>query len=120
MLFAMSGLLGLAPVWYHFQNAIPVRPSFAQGVEGLALGVSLTPHHGARSSSLKKESRTENPSLLAQSHKDGDNLAENALRPQSHTAIESLQINATLSRSTLDPELAERLGLETPDDTAAR
>jgi hypothetical protein len=120
ILLAVSGLLGLAPLWYRFQIAIPVRSTFAQGVEALSPGVALTPNHGPSSFTPKIKPRTQNPVLAAQSDEDTDNFGENALQPQSPTVIESFQINATLPRSTPDPELAERLGLETAGVPAAR
>jgi hypothetical protein len=69
---------------------------------------------------LRIEPRIERLSLVGQSHDDPDDVAENALQAHAPTAIESFQINATLSHSTLDPELSERLGLQTPDDSAGR
>ena len=57
---------------------------------------------------------------MGQSHDDPDDLAGNVLQAHAPTAIESFQINATLSRGMLDPELAERLGLQTLDDSAGR
>jgi hypothetical protein len=80
----------------------------------------LTPKYNPGPSSLKSEPRTENSFLAAPFNQDVDHLADNALEPHSRTAIEAFQINATLSSSTLDPELAEQLGLETADATNAR
>jgi hypothetical protein len=106
----MSGLLGLAPVWYHSQNPIPVRSSFAKDFEVLPLSASLTSNHAPSPSHERAPSSEETP----------DNLAENALKPQGRAAIESFQINAALSRSTPDPDLAQRLGLETAAVPAVR
>ncbi|MGH7827255.1 MAG: hypothetical protein ACREQ7_19020 [Candidatus Binatia bacterium] len=120
LLLVVTGVLGLAPAWYHLQRTVLQKEIFTAGrlQQHIApsMGVTdISPRGAAGKPIISGAKDSKKPQHPLKDQSADRRRAGAAIHTRTREAIRSFQTNAELRTARLAPEVADQLAFEAPN-----